>query len=73
MAHPVYNKRYDDYFVMLDIAGNADDKNKNVTFRVYDASTGTVWPMVKTSRDIDFNVRECLAHSRSLWSLTLLK
>ena len=56
VAHPVYNKRYDDYFVMLDIAGNADDKNKNVTFRVYDASTGTVWPMVKTSRDIDFNV-----------------
>lgn len=56
VAHPVYNKRYDDYFVMLDIAGNADDKNRNVTFRVYDASTGTVWPMVKTSRDIDFNV-----------------
>ena len=41
---------------MLDIAGNADDKNKNVAFRVYDASTGIVWPMVKPSRDVDFNV-----------------
>ena len=56
VAHPVYSKRYDEYFVMLDIAGNDDDRNKNVTFRVYDASTGTVWPMVRQNRDVDFNI-----------------
>lgn len=43
VAHPVYIERYDSYFVTMNIYGN-DDAGKKVTFRAYDASTGTLYP-----------------------------
>lgn len=56
VARPVYSKRYDEYFVLLDIAGEAADKDKKVSFRIYDASTGTVWPVVKSAPEVGFAV-----------------
>ena len=56
VAHPVYSKRYDEYFVLLDIAGEAEDKDKEVSFRIYDASTGIVWPVVRSAPDVSFAV-----------------
>ena len=49
VARPVYNKRYDSYFVSMDIYGNGEDNNKDITFKVYDASTNIVYPVVTTS------------------------
>lgn len=46
VAHFEYLKRFDGYFVTMDIYGN-DDAGKEVTFRAYDASTGTVYPAVE--------------------------
>ena len=49
LARPAYNKRYDSYFLTMDIYGNDDDTNKEITFKVYDASTGVVYPVVSAS------------------------
>lgn len=58
VAKPTYSKRYDEYYVTLDIYGNINkingDKEKDVEFRIYDASTGTVWPSVETSQKVTF-------------------
>ncbi len=54
VAHPVYNTRYDSYFVMMDIYGNASDDKGALTFRAYDASTGTVYSRLTTGQDFTF-------------------
>ena len=46
LAHPEYNQRYDSYFITMDIYGDSKDAGKEITFRAYDASTGTVYPEV---------------------------
>lgn len=47
LAHLAYNEIYDSYYVTMDIYGNdTEDTGKEVTFRAYDASTGTVYPEV---------------------------
>ena len=56
MASPKYNKRYDSYFVTMDIYGNGDDANEPVTFKVYDASTGITYPVVTTSEPVEFDL-----------------
>ena len=43
VAHPVYNKRYDSYYVTMDIYSN---QSETVTFRAYDASAGIIYPLV---------------------------
>lgn len=59
IAHPVYNARYDACYITMDIYGNTDEKNsdirKAVTFRAYDASTGTLYPVVTPNKAIVFN------------------
>ncbi|MCR4916175.1 MAG: LamG domain-containing protein [Prevotella sp.] len=52
VAHPVYNKYFDFYFLMMDIYGNGSDAGKEVTFKVYDASTGETYPVVQTSKPV---------------------
>ena len=44
-----YSKRYDEYFLMLDVACQSSEKDKEIEFRIYDASTGIVWPVVETT------------------------
>ena len=46
VAHPTYMERYDSYFVTMDIYGNTEDKEK-IVFRAYDASTGTLYPVLE--------------------------
>ena len=54
VAHLEYMERYDSYFVTMDIYGNDADKKKEVTFRAYDASTGTIYPAIQPSRTVKF-------------------
>ena len=53
LAHPVYKERYDGYYVTMDIYGSSDD-NAPLTFRAYDASTGTLYPEVNASPAMTF-------------------
>lgn len=52
VAKPTYSKRYDEYFVMLDVACQSSERDKDVEFRIYDASTGMVWPVVETTPEV---------------------
>ena len=54
VAHPVYSSRYDSYYVTIDIFGDDNDEDEPVTFRAYDASTGTLYPEVQPGNDISF-------------------
>ena len=53
VAHPVYKERYDGSFITMDIYGN-NETGQEVTFRAYDASTGTLYPVVTPDRSITF-------------------
>ena len=53
VAHPMYMERYDGNFITMDIYGN-NEAGEEVTFRAYDASTGTLYPVVTPDRDITF-------------------
>lgn len=55
VAHPVYKKSYDSYYVILDIYGNASDEGEPLTIKVYDASTGVTYPVVQTSVMLNFS------------------
>lgn len=54
VAHPVYSSRYDSYYVTIDIFGDEKDEDEYVTFRAYDASTGTLYPEVEPGDSIFF-------------------
>ena len=54
VAHPEYDKRYDTYFVTLDIYANGADEGKEVVLKAYDASTGVTYPVVETAEDMSF-------------------
>ena len=57
VARPQYNKRYDSYFVTMNIYGSANDIDENdktplpIEFKAYDASTGIIYPVVKSYLD----------------------
>lgn len=55
IAHPAYNERYDNSFLLLDVYGNDNDAGKVLTFKAYDASTGIMYPVTKTSQDVTFS------------------
>ena len=48
VAHPLYFSRYDAYMVMLNIYG---DEETDLTYKVYDASTGQTYPSVSASNE----------------------
>lgn len=55
VGRQVYSKRYDSYYVLLDIYGNAADEGTNLSFRAYDASTGMVYTQLECSNgDVAF-------------------
>ena len=56
LARPEYNQRYDRHLLSMDIYGNNDELNKDVTFKAYDASTGVTYPVIVTSEDVNFQV-----------------
>jgi hypothetical protein len=55
IAHPAYRERYDSYFVTMDIYGN-NEAGQPVTFRAFDASTGTLYPEVAADKNINFEL-----------------
>jgi hypothetical protein len=55
VARPEYKSRYDGYFLTMDVYGSATDANKTVTFKVFDASTGTIYPVVTTSQSVAYS------------------
>lgn len=55
IAHPAYNERYDNSFLLLDVYGNDDDAGKVLIFKAYDASTGIMYPVTTTSQDVTFS------------------
>ena len=55
VARPEYKSRYDGYFIMMDVYGEVADNEQPVTFKVFDASTGTVYPVVTTSQPVSFS------------------
>ena len=54
IAHPKYNARYGNYYLTMDIYAQSADLGKEVTFRAYDASTGTVYPVVTLESESEF-------------------
>ncbi len=61
-ASPVYNSRYDAYYLMMNIYGNYVNENGNIIttedaeikFKAYSASTGIIYPTVKASETMKF-------------------
>ncbi len=54
VASPNYFSRYNGSFVMLDIFGNPEDESKDIVFKIFDNSTGTIYPHVVSQNDIDY-------------------
>ena len=54
LASPEYYNRYDSYYTLMDIYGNSSMLNSNVNFKVWDASTGNIYPLTKTSQTVTF-------------------
>ena len=46
VANLKYNERYGNYYVTMDIYGGTAETGQEVSFRAYDASTGTTYPVV---------------------------
>ncbi len=55
VAQPTYIARYDNSFLMFDIYGDDEDTGKDVTFKVYDASTGILHAVTTTSQKVTFS------------------
>lgn len=54
VGSPKYNSSKDAYFVSLRIYGTKAMKNNPVLFRLYDASTGHVYPLTDVSEPVNF-------------------
>ncbi len=70
IGSPVYRERYDAYYVMLDVYGNATESGQPVEFRMWDASTGDTYPSVTTSADVTFEAQSLVGSMDSpvLWN-----
>lgn len=51
VAKPTYFSRYDAYYVLMNVYGNAEDNGKSLTYKVFEAKTGRVLPVVEVSMD----------------------
>lgn len=52
VAKPEYLSKYDAYFLLMTIYGDADAKQ--LTFKAYDASTGRVYPVIKATPAVGY-------------------
>ncbi len=57
VAKPVYSSRYDSYFISMTVYGNGSAEGAALTYKVYDASTGTVYPAVSATKQEVFTYR----------------
>jgi hypothetical protein len=49
LVSPKYEAAYQSYFVYLQVWGNTSDEGKDITFKIWDASTGVIYPSVNVS------------------------
>ena len=49
VAHPAYYARYDAYYVLMNVYGNAEDQAQPLTYKVFDASSGNIYPVISAS------------------------
>lgn len=54
VGQPKYNSNKDAYFVTMLVYGDKSIKDSLVRFRIYDASTGKVYPLTTVSKEIRF-------------------
>ena len=54
IAHPEYIKRFDSYYVLMNIYGSSQDSTSSITFKVYDANTGVIYPSIKCSEPFKY-------------------
>lgn len=66
VARPMYVSRDDAYYVMLNIYGNGNEGKKPITYKLYDASTGIVYPTISAgehSSKVAQFVSDCIVGS----------
>jgi hypothetical protein len=73
VASPVYYPRYDSYYTIMNVYGNGGEKGdagKTIVFKVWDASTGTIYPFVTTSYAASFTANQVLGSSANpyIWN-----
>ncbi|MCR5312746.1 MAG: hypothetical protein K6E54_03715 [Bacteroidaceae bacterium] len=49
VASPQYYPRYDSYIVLMTVYGNSSVNNSELTYKIYDSSTGETYPSVSAS------------------------
>lgn len=70
VAHPKYIKKYDSYFVTMDIYNNGNNDESEVEFKVYDASTGIIYPVVTTSEPVEWEANSFLGRYKTPVSIS---
>ncbi|MDR2382745.1 MAG: T9SS type A sorting domain-containing protein [Prevotellaceae bacterium] len=51
LVSPKYEAAYQSYLIYLQVWGNASDNGKELTFKIWDASTGNIYPTVELSHN----------------------
>jgi hypothetical protein len=51
LASPTYEKAYQNNLVYMQIWGNAADNGKDIVFKIWDASTGNIYPVVEVNEN----------------------
>jgi hypothetical protein len=51
LASPAYEKAYQNSLVYMQVWGNAADNGKDIVFKIWDASTGNIYPVVEVSEN----------------------
>ncbi len=54
VASPVYQSRYDAYFVYLNIGGTESIENDTINFKVWESSTGTIYPVIDKEEGVTY-------------------
>ncbi len=70
VASANYYSRYDTHYVIINIYGNNSSTGKEVTFRMWDASTGDIYPSVAVSEAVKFSSNNVIGDMKSpfIWN-----
>lgn len=51
IANPIFNKKSNNYIVFMDVYGNGTDNGKKLTYSLWDAGTGRIYPNIDVAVD----------------------
>ncbi len=54
VASPIYQKRFDSYYICMNVYGNSNTISHNVHFKAWSATSGIIYPMVVTSSELTY-------------------